>query len=117
MADQMTQEQRDALLARLTAYVTPGARTTTNDNAEFLGECLEESWELVGREIGATLTVPDPIRDRAVIDCASELFARRQSPSGITQYADATGAPVRLARDPMTSARAILNPYLPLRFA
>lgn len=117
MADQMTEEQRADLLARLTAYVTPGARSTSDADAGFIEGCLDESWALVGQDIGTVTTVPDEIRDRAVIECGSELFARRQSPSGVTQYADATGAPVRLARDPMTGARAILGPFLPLRFA
>lgn len=117
MAGQMTPEQASELLARLTAYVAPGARSTSAADAEYLTECVGEAWELVGHEIGAAVGVPDEIRDRAVIECGSELFNRRQAPSGITQYADATGAPVRLARDPMTGARAILAPYLPLRFA
>lgn len=117
MADQITTEKKAELLARLTAYVTPGARSTSDADTAYLTECVGEAWELVGHEIGTTEGVPAEIRDRAVIECGSELFNRRQAPSGITQYADATGAPVRLARDPMTGARAILAPYLPLRFA
>lgn len=117
MADQLPTEIPEALLASLTAYVTPGARSTSDADAAFIQQCLIEAWGLVGQAIGTTTTVPDEIRERAVIECGSELFARRQSPSGVTQYADATGAPVRLARDPMTGARAILAPYLPLGFA
>jgi hypothetical protein len=117
MADQLPAEIPPALLVELTAYVTPGARSTPGDDTAFIQQCLIEAWALVGQNIGTTITVPDEIRDRAVLECGSELFARRQSPSGVTQYADATGAPVRLARDPMTGARAILAAYLPLGFA
>lgn len=117
MADQLPAEIPPALLATLTAYITPGARTTPDTDTAFIQQCLIEAWGMVGQAIGTTTTVPDEIHDRAVIECASELYNRRQAPSGITQYADATGAPVRLARDPMTGARAILTPYLPLGFA
>lgn len=117
MADQLPAEIPEALLAELTAYVTPGARSTPDADKAFIQQCLIEAWALVGQTIGATTSVPDEIRDRAVIECGSELFARRAAPSGVTQYADATGAPVRLSRDPMTGARAILAPFLPLGFA
>ncbi|MFL0202126.1 hypothetical protein ACHFI2_16305, partial [Exiguobacterium acetylicum] len=62
-------------------------------------------------------TVPAEIRDRAVIEAGSELFHKRQAPNGISQYADASGTPLRVARDPMNVARVILAPFLPLGFA
>ncbi|MST49493.1 hypothetical protein [Mobiluncus porci] len=58
-------------------------------------------------------TVPGAILNRAILEVASELWARRSAPGGIlAQYADLGAAPVRLARDPMLGARPLLAPYL-----
>lgn len=63
--------------------------------------------------------VPVIIIDRAITECASELFHRRNSPSGVNaQFVGLDGSsPARLARDPMTGAREILKPFLAGGFA
>ena len=111
----MTDEERAELIALLTAYITPGARNASVDE-DYVKQCVSEAASLVGQAIGAA-TIPDEARTRAIVECGSELFNRRQAPSGITQYAAPDGGQIRLARDPMTSARTILAPYLPLGFA
>lgn len=116
MADQ-DQSGRGALIERLTRYVTPGARTVVDSDAAYIGECVDEALALVGRVIGTVTTVPGEIHDRAVIEAGSELYHRRQAPNGISQFATPEGAPMRVARDPMNAARAILSPFLPLGFA
>lgn len=114
MADELPELQR--LSERLQAYVTPEARHVSID-AEFVQACVAEALALVGQLIGTTAGVPAEIRDRAVIEAGSELFHKRQAPNGISQYADAAGSPLRIARDPMNVAREILRPFLPLAFA
>lgn len=117
MADQDQSEATAALIERLTRYVTPGARTVVEADAAFIGECVAEALGLVGQVVGTVTSVPTEIRDRAVIEVGSELYHRRQAPNGISQFATPDGAPMRVARDPMNAARAILGPFLPLGFA
>jgi len=97
--------------ADLLAYVKAG-----NSDTEFASSCIVTASALVAAQIGSA-TVPEAIIDRAVIECAAELFARRGAPSGVSQFAQPDGgAGPRLARDPMTGARTILRPFLPVGF-
>lgn len=78
----------------------------------FLETCISEATALVARFVGSA-TVPDEIEGRAVLEACSELFHRRQAPSGIAQFATVDGvSPVRVARDPMVAAYPILTPYV-----
>jgi len=98
---------------QLAAFVN----TTSDDDAAFLSDCLARAHELVTAAIGEA-TVPDAIVDGASLECAAELYHRRSAPSGIAQqFLGMDGQPNRLARDPMTGARELLKPYLPLGFA
>lgn len=111
MADQ-------SMIDRLTRYVAPEARNLSIPDASFIGECVDEATALVSRVAAdAVNPVPVEIIDRAVIEVGSELFHRRAAPNGISQFAALDGQPVRVARDPMNAARAILAPFLPLGFA
>jgi hypothetical protein len=40
------------------------------------------------------------------------LFHRRQSPGGITQFADMSGSAVRVGKDPMNASYELLRPYV-----
>ena len=67
-----------------------------------------------------TVTVPPPaaVLDEAVLRVAVDLFNRAQAPNGVLMNAtldtgSGTSAPLRLARDPLWSARAVLAPWLP----
>lgn len=106
---------RDELTKRLTEYVTPGAHSTAVDTV-FIGRCVDEALALVDAATGV-YAVPTEIHDRAVIEAGSELFHRRAAPNGISQFAGGDGTPMRVARDPMNAARAILAPFLPMGFA
>lgn len=90
----------------LRAYVNGSA---TDDG--FISACLEQAEALVTQAVGGA-TVPEQIGHRAVLEVGSELYHRRQAPSGISQFATADGTPMRVARDPMVAARALLAPYL-----
>ncbi|AQX81484.1 hypothetical protein BWO91_17305 [Plantibacter flavus] len=87
-------------------------KSPTEDEA-FVKVCWEDAVALVDHRIG-TSTVPVTIRERAYLEVGSEFFHRRQAPNGVAQFAAFDGAPVRIARDPMVAANAILAPFLPL---
>lgn len=62
--------------------------------------------------------VPDPVLDEATLRVAVDLFNRAQAPNGVlmTAYDDAgngSSVPIRLARDPLWSARDVLDLYVP----
>ena len=117
MADESTEQtELQQLTEQLRAYVTPEARHVAVDE-KYVTACASEALALVGQLIGTTTTVPAEIRTRAIIEAGSELFHKRQAPNGISQFADATGTPLRVAKDPMNVARVILQPFLPLGFA
>lgn len=96
----------------LQAYVGAGAA-----DAAFVASCWTEADALVTEYVG-TADVPAEVASRAALEVGAELFHRRQSPGGITQFATVDGpSPVRMARDPMLGAYPLLDPYLPGGFA
>lgn len=82
----------------------------TDETSDFVSECLTAGHALVNKFIGDA-SVPDAVHDNAVLMAASELFYRRQSPQGVTQFAAMDGTAVRAAKDPMNAARELLRPY------
>ncbi len=116
MADESETTELQQLTEKLRAYVTPEARHVVIDDT-FVADCARQALALVGIVIGTTEGVDPDARERAIIEAGSELFHKRQAPSGISQFADAAGTPMRVARDPMNVARVILQPWLPMGFA
>jgi len=88
----------------LLAYVGTGDVTTA-------APVLPVAEALVSAHVG-TATVPETVLDRAVLEVASELFHRRNAPSGISQFGAADGSVVRVARDPMVAAYPLLAPWV-----
>lgn len=113
--DQGAADELQQLAAQLREYVTPEARHIAIDDA-FVAACASEARALVDQLVSSN-AVPAEIRTRAIIEAGSELFHKRQAPNGISQFADAAGTPMRIARDPLNVARVILQPFLPLGFA
>ena len=82
------------------------------DDTAFVASCWARADALVTQYIGFA-GVPWAILNGAILDVGSELYHRRNSPSGIAQFATAGDAsPVRLARDPMTSVYPVLARFL-----
>lgn len=118
MMAELTEQQREALVGRLTAYVKAEAHTVSDTDQEFIGNCLAEAVALVDQRCGAALgNVPEAALHRAYIEAGSELYNRRAAPNGISQFAAADGSAIRVARDPMVAANPILAPFLPLGIA
>lgn len=90
----------------LAQFVGSGASDT-----EYVQACWNTATELVNNFIGDN-DIPDEVVDRAILMCGSELFHARQAPNGIAQYNEFNGAPVRIARDPMTPAYSLLSPFM-----
>ena len=79
---------------------------------EFVGECLIQAQTLVSAYVAST-DVPEDIIDLSTQQVASELYNRRNAPSGIAQFSSLDGqTPFRVAKDPMTSVYAILGKWV-----
>jgi hypothetical protein len=82
------------------------------DDSAFLESCWAQASALIAKHVGSA-EVPAEVLEGATLTVASEIYHRRQAPSGISQFATpGTQAPVRLARDPMTQAYPVLAPWL-----
>lgn len=102
-----TEEQ----IAALRSFV--GAPPSVPDNA--LGTIFDRAAADVGRYCGTAISeVPADVLQGVTIEVSAELFHRRSAPNGISQFADASGNPVRVARDPMVAAYRELAPYVGL---
>lgn len=97
------------LTTRLAAYV---GDVPVDD---YLRSCVTEATSLVGSQVGS-VTIPQDVHDRAVMEVAAELFHRRSAPNGIKSFADGLdgASAIRVARDALVAARPLLAPYLPL---
>lgn len=99
-------ETPDPQVERLRIYCGAPA-----SDIEFVTECVTQADALVSNFVG-NVSVPSAITGRAVLEVGSELYHRRQAPNGIAQFATVEGfSPIRVARDPMIAAYAILQPF------
>jgi hypothetical protein len=94
------------VVADVRSYV--GAATTDDP---FIEKCIAQAQALIVEYAGDT-DIPMVVMDSCVTQVASELFHRRQAPSGIAQFSTMDGSPMRVARDPLTSVYALLNRYV-----
>ncbi len=83
---------------------------------DYVEECWDTAHALVDKAVG-TASVPAAVMKRAKLECGSELYHKRSAPMGVSQFASADGAPMRVGLDPMRSAMKVLMPFLPLSFA
>lgn len=101
------------LIAALTAYVKPGASSTSTADAAFIEQCADEAVALVSGYVGTDAAlVPVSVLTRAYVEVGSELYNRRSAPNGISQFAAADGSAIRVARDPLVAAYPLLRPFM-----
>lgn len=74
-----------------------------------LSAYLATAVDLISAYVGAA-EIPDSVRDNATLQLVQELFTRRRSPGGITNFAGVDTV-VRLSRDPMASIYPLLKPW------
>lgn len=102
----MAEEELTALIKRVAAH----AKTAAND--EFIRECTHEAVALVDQHIGAAANVPKPMRERAIVETAADLFWRRNTQSGIATFQSGESLELmRVGADPLHAARIILRPW------
>ena len=82
----------------------------TDETGDFISSALTAGHAMVDKFQGDA-TVPGEVHRQAILMCSSEIFLRRSSPQGVTQFASMDGNPVRAAKDPMNAARELLRPY------
>jgi hypothetical protein len=83
----------------------------TDEVSDFVDACLAAGGALVSRYIG-DVDVKDEIVDNCILIASSELFHRRNSPQGVTQFATMDGSPLRAGKDPMTAVYPLLQPFV-----
>ena len=95
---------------------------TTDDLLDFVGgqesdrdfaeKCLAQAMMLTNAYC-LRAEVPEEILDNSYLQVGSELFHRRNAPSGIAQFSSLDGtSPIRVAKDPMMSVYHLLDRWV-----
>ncbi len=85
----------------------------TQGDLQWTDKCIVQAIMLVNAYCIRTPDIPQEILDNAYLQVGSELFHRKNAPSGIAQFSSLDGStPVRVAKDPMTSVYPILNRWV-----
>ncbi len=108
MMSHTSEENTARLAARLAAHVG------TSRDGDDLRAHIEEAEALVMHHVGTrSSSVPGPILERAIIECAGDLFWRRRARNGIATFeSDGALETVRIGSDPLRSAKTILAPWM-----
>lgn len=77
----------------------------------YVQQCWNTAEAMVDNFVGATVIDVD-VLDRCYLSVGSELFHAKNAPNGIYQGLGFDGAPIRIARDPMTPVYAVLGHYM-----
>jgi len=104
----MPETPTDALLERAREYLT----VTGEGDESNVAAALPEARALVENYIGS-YSIPPAVKERAIIEVTAELFYRKNSRNGVSEFAGTDLAPFRIARDPMKAAYAILKQFIP----
>lgn len=96
-------------IARLASEVNANAV----QDADRLQEQIDAGAAIVAK-LATGATVPQAMLDRATLEAAADLWRRNKSRTGMPAMDDYMGnpEPVHSLRDPHTSARIILQPWL-----
>lgn len=80
----------------------------------FSNLCAERAETLVNSAI-ATLKaerIPEGIKKLAICEVAAKLYAWRDAPQGVANYADIdTPIPIRVSKDALVTAKMLIAPY------
>lgn len=98
--------EAEALVAELLADVVWG---TSAEGATW--DSTSGTWDTAGGP-------PVELRRRAVLEVGADLYHRKAAKNGISTFGDNPDVPpIRIRRDPLDPARALLVAYLPGGFA
>jgi hypothetical protein len=104
----------------VTALDLSGYVGAPSEDAAYVADCLATATALIDAYLrsqkDALVTLADApvaaanraIIDRAIKEVGAELYNRRDTKNGLSQFASTDGAAIRVARDPMIPGRAIL---------
>lgn len=99
------------LIDRLTANV----QAVTTNETDACKHSLDTATALIDRTIQSwAATVPDDVRDTAILETASDLYFRRHARNGVMEISGTDIQPFRINRDPLAAARPILRPWMPM---
>lgn len=102
----------------MTAVTVPRFAQYVNADASLdaveLEECLSAAVELVDRLLTGATAPPESVKDRAVLESAADLYARKNARTGVPSFESELGVPepYPVLRDPKASARVILQQWL-----
>jgi len=82
----------------------------SSDDA-FLERVLGEAAAAMTAYVGST-PIPESVWDGCILLVGSEMFHRRNAPSGITQFVSMDGQGMRMNLDPLTPAYPILDRWV-----
>ena len=90
------------------------ARYAGASSGESIQREASSALALVSRHLGAAAeSVPPSVVKSAVLEVASDLYARRQHHNGIVTFDGPEGVtPFRVNRDPLASVYPMLRPYI-----
>lgn len=80
----------------------------------FSALCAERAETLVNSAIKTlkAVNLPEPIKRLAICEAAAKLYAWRDAPQGVANYADIdTPIPIRVSKDALVTAKKLLEPY------
>lgn len=80
----------------------------------FSALCAERAQTLVNSAIASLKAqrIPEGIKTLAICEVAAKLYAWRDAPQGVANYADLdTPIPIRVSKDALVTAKALIAPY------
>ena len=92
------------------AVTLEDAQEYIENSSGDVASLLATAQALVENYIG-TATIPETIRDHAVLVLTQDLSMYQRSPGGITNYAGEDTA-IRLPADPMRAIKPMLKPFV-----
>lgn len=86
-------------------------RIDGDNDDDFIITCFDDATEIVNDYVGDKY-VPERKLALAIRRTGRDLYADRDAPQGVSQFSDTNENPIRVNRDPLTSAKPLLRKYV-----
>lgn len=86
-------------------------RITHDEDDGLIERDFDNATVLVEGYIGENF-VPEEIIELSILKTGSDLYAQRNSPQGVSQFADMDNVGIRVARDPLAACKPLLRKYV-----
>ncbi|AHU90387.1 hypothetical protein CQ11_01365 [Trueperella pyogenes] len=108
----------EARAASLISSLHSGKTELSQERRAALTALLTTAADLVGKYTGpAWDTMPTTVQNHVLTTVARELETREKSPGGVFAAFGEHDGTIRLARDPLTMAYPLMQPWIPGGFA